>query len=114
MVASGVSLALALERSGKLLTRLRARSKNLEVKIRRHIDARLSEMRLNLQQGLNQLRNQSAALNLAEAKTRQLVDVLAIDALADLRSYLDELLVRTEVAARYPLGRKSRAGSRDR
>ena len=55
-------------------------------------------MRLNLQQGLNQLRNQSAALNLAEAKTRQLVDVLAIDALADLRSYLDELLVRTEVA----------------
>ena len=63
-------------------------------------------MRLNLQQGLNQLRNQSAALNLAEAKTRQLVDVLAIDALADLRSYLDELLVRTEVAARYPLGRK--------
>ena len=95
---SGVSLAMALERSGKLLTRLRARSKNLEVKIRRHIDARLSEMRLNLQQGLNQLRNQSAALNLAEAKTRQLVDVLAIDALAELRSYLDELLVRTEVA----------------
>ena len=31
----------------------------------------------------------SAALNLAEAKTRQLVDVLAIDALAELRSYLD-------------------------
>ena len=55
-------------------------------------------MRLNLQQGINQLRHQSAALNLAEAKTRQLVDVLAIDALADLRSYLDELLVRTEVA----------------
>ena len=113
---SGVSLALALERSGKLLTRLRARSKKiLEVKIRRHIDARLSEMRLNLQQGLNQLRNQSAALNLAEAKTRQLVDVLAIDALVDLRSYLDELLVRDRGrAARHSLGRKSRAGSRDR
>ena len=69
-------------------------------------------MRLNLQQGLNELRHQSAALNLAEAKTRQLVDVLAIDALAELRSYLERALVRTEVAQLDILWEeKARAGS---
>ena len=54
-------------------------------------------MRLNLQQGLNQLRIKALRSTLPRPR-RQLVDVLAIDALADLRSYLDELLVRTEVA----------------
>ena len=95
---SGVSLALALERASKLLTKLRARSKRLEIQIRRHIDARLAEMRRDLKQGLERLQNQSAALSLAEAKTRELVDELAIDALAELKVYLTELMVRTEVS----------------
>ena len=95
---NGVSLALALERAGKVLSKLRARSKRLEVKIRRHIDARLAEMRRDLRRALERLDNQSAALNLAEAKTRELVDVLAMDALADLKLYLQELMIRTEVS----------------
>jgi len=95
---NGVSLALALERAGKVLAKLRARSKRLEVKIRRHIDARLAEMRRDLRRALERLDNQSAALNLAEAKTRELVDVLAMDALADLKTYLQELMIRTEVS----------------
>jgi hypothetical protein len=68
------------------------------VKIRRHIDARLAEMRRDLRRALERLDNQSAALNLAEAKTRELVDVLARDALADLKLYLQELMIRTEVS----------------
>ena len=96
--SQGLWLALGLERAGKLLSQLRARSKNLETKIRRHIDARLATMRRQLTLESSTLENQSSALGLAEAKTRRLVDTLAVDALAELRVYLRELLVRTEVA----------------